>query len=122
MTGPLRQEALRVFKQLHKTRLSVFQGDEYALNFMRNKINEEYRKNKNVTDEGAIQELLKFAKEVDKEVRTTVVQAVEKKPGVFEVKISPDTVLHDNVPFGQTVDKKQFRGWQKCCSEPTTKK
>ncbi|XP_011875105.1 PREDICTED: complex III assembly factor LYRM7 isoform X2 [Vollenhovia emeryi] len=81
MGDPLRREVLRIFKQLHRTRLKTFQGDEYALQAVRNRINEEYRKYKNVTNQAAIEELNKFAQEVEHEVRTTVIQAVETAPG-----------------------------------------
>ncbi|XP_071564872.1 F-box only protein 27 isoform X2 [Temnothorax nylanderi] len=72
---------LRVFKKLHRTRLKTFEGDEYALQVVRDKINNEYRKYKNVTNQAAIEELNKFAQEVEYEVRTTVIQAVETAPG-----------------------------------------
>ncbi|XP_070514727.1 complex III assembly factor LYRM7 isoform X3 [Cardiocondyla obscurior] len=81
MTDPLRREVLRVFKKLHRTRLNTFEGDEYALQVLRDKINNEYRKYKNVTNQAAIEELNKFAQEVEHEVRTTVIQAIETEPG-----------------------------------------
>ncbi|KAG9431362.1 complex III assembly factor LYRM7 isoform X4 [Apis mellifera carnica] len=79
--------------------MKTFQGDEHALQVLRNKINEEYKKYKNVTNTAAIKELNKFAEEVEHEVRTTIVQAVETKPGHFELRITPDTTLVDNVPY-----------------------
>ncbi|KZC11180.1 hypothetical protein WN55_02636, partial [Dufourea novaeangliae] len=44
-------------------------------------------------------QLNNFAHEVEREVRTTVLQAVEKEPGKFELHITPDTELLDNVPY-----------------------
>ncbi|XP_076651933.1 complex III assembly factor LYRM7 [Halictus rubicundus] len=99
MGDNLRRQVLHTFKKLHRTRMNTFQGDEHALTVVRNKINEEYKKYKNVTNSAAIEELNKFALEVEHEVRTTVIQAVEKKSGVFELRITKDTEMVDNVPF-----------------------
>ncbi|KAH0950732.1 hypothetical protein HN011_002328 [Eciton burchellii] len=98
MGDSLRREILHMFKKLHRTRLKTFEGDEHALQVIRNKINEEYRKYKNVTNQAAIEELNKFAQEVEHEIRTTVIQAVETAPGRVELRITPD-VLIDNVPY-----------------------
>ncbi|XP_043791800.1 complex III assembly factor LYRM7-like [Apis laboriosa] len=99
MRDNLRQKVLQTFKKLHRTRMKTFQSDEHALQVLRNKINEEYKKYKNVTNTAAIEELNKFAEEVEHEVRTTIVQAVETKPGHFELRITPDITLVDNVPY-----------------------
>ncbi|XP_029038596.1 complex III assembly factor LYRM7 [Osmia bicornis bicornis] len=95
----LRREVLHVFKKLHRTRMNTFKGDEHALKVIRDKINEEYKKYKHVTNSAAIEELNKFAEEVEHEVRTTVIQAVETEPGRFELRITSDTALVDNVPY-----------------------
>ncbi|XP_039312575.1 complex III assembly factor LYRM7 isoform X6 [Solenopsis invicta] len=97
MGDSLRREVLRVFKKLHKTRLKTFEGDDYALQ-VRSKINEEYRKYKNVTNQAAIEE------EVEHEIRTTVIQAVETAPGKVALRLTPD-VLVDNVPYKDQKDK-----------------
>ncbi|XP_070172758.1 complex III assembly factor LYRM7 [Polyergus mexicanus] len=94
----LRREVLRMFKKLHRTRLKTFEGDEHALQVVRKKINDEYRKYKNVTNEAAIEELNKFAQEVEYEVRTTVIQVVETTPGKIALRLTPD-VLVDNVSY-----------------------
>ncbi|KAM0728197.1 Complex III assembly factor LYRM7 [Formica fusca] len=94
----LRREVLRVFKKLHRTRLKTFEGDEHALQVVRKKINDEYRKYKNVTNQAAIEELNKFAQEVEYEVRTTVIQVVETAPGKVALRLTPD-VLVDNVLY-----------------------
>lgn len=93
MADILRREVLRHFKKLHRTRLNTFKGDEHALKVVRDKINEEYRKHKNITDEATIKELHKFAQEVEHEVRTNVIQVVEKEPGVVALRITPDVLL-----------------------------
>ncbi|EFN89162.1 LYR motif-containing protein 7 [Harpegnathos saltator] len=70
---------------------------------VRNKINEEYRKYKSVTNKAAIEELNKFAQEVEHEVRTTVIQVVETTPGRVELRLTPDVLL-DNVPYKDQED------------------
>lgn len=56
-------QVLKSFKQLHRTRLRVFEGDERALTAARLRINEEYNKNRHVKDEEAIKAVSK-----DKEI------------------------------------------------------
>lgn len=76
-------QVLNAFKRLHRTKDFVFQGDEKAVMGARVLINENFQKNKNVEDDGEIKKLLKLAKDVDVELRTNVIQAREKEPGVF---------------------------------------
>ncbi|XP_047360325.1 complex III assembly factor LYRM7 isoform X2 [Vespa velutina] len=95
MAEILRRKVLHQFKKLHRTRLNTFKGDEYALGVVRAKINEEYRKNKDIMNHAAIEELNKIAQEVEHEIRMTIIQAVEKKPGIFALRITPD-MLTDN--------------------------
>lgn len=90
---------LHQFKTLHRTRLNTFKGDENALKVIRAKINEEYRKYKDVTNQGAIKELNKFAQEVEHELRLSVIQAIEKEPGVYKLRITPNVLL-DNATCG----------------------
>ncbi|XP_034943158.1 complex III assembly factor LYRM7 [Chelonus insularis] len=113
MNGRLRGEVLRTFKKLHKTRKIIFQGDERALSFVRNKINDEFKKNKHVTDEKSIEELNKLALEVDHELKTTVIQAIEKKPGTYELNIRKDHLI-DNTTLPLTSFSKSNR---KCSSK-----
>lgn len=65
---------LRAFKNLHRARCRVFQDDIEALAAARNKINEEYRKNINLTNPDAIRELIKNSDEAAEELLTCVVQ------------------------------------------------
>lgn len=102
MGDSLRREVLQVFKKLHRTRLSTFKGDKYALEVLRNKINDEYRKYKHITNPDAIKELNKFAEEVEHDVRTTIIQAVEKEPGRYELNIRPDVLVDNKEYIGPT--------------------
>lgn len=71
---------MAIFKQLHATRLKLYRGDEPNLAKARAKINEEFKKCKNVEKE-EIPELIGVAKEVELFYRTRVVQAVPTKEG-----------------------------------------
>ncbi|XP_018047254.1 PREDICTED: complex III assembly factor LYRM7 isoform X1 [Atta colombica] len=105
MGESLRREILRVFKKLHRTRLKTFEGDEYALQVVRDQINKEYRKYKNVTNQAVIEELNKFAQEVEYEIRTTVIQAIETAPRRVALRLTPD-VLVDNMLYKDQKDDK----------------
>ncbi|XP_015171816.1 PREDICTED: complex III assembly factor LYRM7 [Polistes dominula] len=93
MAEILRREILHQFKVLHRTRLNTFKGDENALKVIRAKINEEYRKNKDITNQDTIKELNKLAQEVEHELRFGVIQATEKEPGVYALRITPEKLL-----------------------------
>ncbi|XP_059056648.1 complex III assembly factor LYRM7 isoform X2 [Achroia grisella] len=95
----LRKFVLQSFKKLHRTRIKVFEGDEKALTAARIKINDEYQKNKHVTDEVAIKAMIKFGEDVERELKTQVIQAREIKPGVFEARITEDTLKLENMPY-----------------------
>ncbi|XP_026282556.1 complex III assembly factor LYRM7 [Frankliniella occidentalis] len=121
----LRKEVLAAFRKLHKTRQKVFRDDIHALTAAREKINEEFRKNIAVRDESAIKELVDFAKAVEYEMRTTIVQAVEVAPGRFAARITEDTQLLDNVEFDITkIPDAPPKGKRVsvCCQDPTQKK
>uniref|UniRef100_A0A182IVI6 Complex III assembly factor LYRM7 n=2 Tax=Anopheles atroparvus TaxID=41427 RepID=A0A182IVI6_ANOAO len=95
----LRREALRWYKILQRTKDEVFAGDFRTITAARQRIREEFIKNKDVTDEKEIKEKIKIAKDVEVELRSSVVQAVRKQPAVFEARITPDTKKMDNVMF-----------------------
>ncbi|XP_076173183.1 complex III assembly factor LYRM7 [Ptiloglossa arizonensis] len=97
MGDNLRRQVLHTFKKLHRTRMNTFQDDEHTLKVVRDKINEEYKKYKNITNTTIIEELNKFAQEVEHEVRTTIIQAVKTESGNFELRIRPE-VLTENLP------------------------
>uniref|UniRef100_A0A8C3VLU3 Complex III assembly factor LYRM7 n=2 Tax=Catharus ustulatus TaxID=91951 RepID=A0A8C3VLU3_CATUS len=69
-------QVLKLFKLLHRTRQEVFKNDTKALEAARQKINEEFRNNRDETSEEKINELLKIASDVEVVLRTSVIQAV----------------------------------------------
>ncbi|XP_055856325.1 complex III assembly factor LYRM7 [Episyrphus balteatus] len=116
MSQQIRREVLKAFKKLHRTREYVFKGDQHALTAARAEINTNFRKNQTVTDEIEIKKLVKLADDVDKELRTNVVQAVEKESGVYEVSIREEVPRLENVPFNPDaiIIEKPRRGPSKC--------
>ncbi|XP_044747411.1 complex III assembly factor LYRM7 [Coccinella septempunctata] len=102
----MKRQVLQSFKSLHKAGKVVFEGDLAALEKVRLKINDEYKKNKNLRDKTVIDEKIKFSKEVEKELRSSVIQAVEVAPGKYEAKIRSETIKLDNIPFKETCEMK----------------
>lgn len=76
-------QVLGEFRQLHRLAKKVFVGDAFALSAAQKRITEDFRKNKHVTNQGSIQELLNLAKDVRNELKTNVIQAKQKTPGVY---------------------------------------
>ncbi|KAG8242221.1 hypothetical protein J6590_070560 [Homalodisca vitripennis] len=105
MSSEFRRDALKIFKCLHRTRRSVFEGDTFALDATRDKLNAEFKKNKDLRNEGVVRKMLKFAQEVNLLLRTTVVQAKQVEPGKYRAKITEDTVKVDNNSFREVLDK-----------------
>ncbi|XP_045476623.1 complex III assembly factor LYRM7 [Harmonia axyridis] len=103
----MRKQVLQSFKSLHKAGKIVFDGDLAALEKIRLKINDEYKKHKNISDGNKIQEMIKFATEVEKELKSSVIQAVEVAPRKYEAKIRTETVKLDNVPFKEICEIKK---------------
>ncbi|CAH2105451.1 unnamed protein product [Euphydryas editha] len=102
--------------------MRVFEGDERALTAARLKINEEYHKNKHVKDEEAIKAMVKFGEDVERELRTQVIQAREVKPGVFEAKITKDTIKLNNIPYNDNaIPTDGISGGQTCCQDVAKK-
>ncbi|XP_068631344.1 complex III assembly factor LYRM7 [Battus philenor] len=114
----LRRMVLHSFKKLHRTRQTVFEGDMRALAAARLKINEEFKKNKHVTDTESIKAMIKFGEDVETELRTQVIQAREVKPGVFEARITKETLKLDNIPYNDNAIPEMDSGGSKpCCQD-----
>ncbi|XP_073980659.1 uncharacterized protein isoform X2 [Rhodnius prolixus] len=109
MGDPLRREVLQAFKNLHRARKVVFNGDLKALT------------EKILSKREWFFQLVLYANEVAKELRTTVVQAKETKAGTFELNITSDTERLDHFPFDPNVEIPRG-AWKKrknqpCCQE-----
>ncbi|KAG7476493.1 hypothetical protein MATL_G00083580 [Megalops atlanticus] len=99
-----RLKVLQIFKALHRTRLDVFKDDLRALTAARQKINEEFRKNKEETSEEKINEMIKMASDVEVILRKTVIQGVHVGD---KISLRPrEGLLLENVPYCDTPRKK----------------
>ncbi|XP_064591713.1 complex III assembly factor LYRM7 [Zonotrichia leucophrys gambelii] len=101
-----RGQVLKLFKLLHRTRQEVFKNDTKALEAARQKINEEFRNNRDETSEEKINELLKIASDVEVILRTSVIQAVHTDSDKI-VLIPRKDLLQDNTPYLDIPTKKQ---------------
>ncbi|XP_031952811.1 complex III assembly factor LYRM7 [Corvus moneduloides] len=101
-----RGQVLKLFKLLHRTRQEVFKNDTKALEAARQKINEEFRNNRDEKSEEKINELLKIASDVEVILRTSVIQAVHTDSDKI-VLIPRKDVLQDNTPYLDKPTKKQ---------------
>ncbi|XP_066953762.1 complex III assembly factor LYRM7 [Macrobrachium rosenbergii] len=99
MSLELRGRVLSCFKQLHRARAVAFQGDEAALAAARLKINSEFVKNKGVTDAEAVEELIKYGRQVEQVLRKHVLQAVQTDVSSYRAQIREDITMLDNIPF-----------------------
>lgn len=99
-------QVLKLFKLLHRTRQEVFKNDTKALEAARQKINEEFRNNRDETSEEKINELLKIASDVEVILRTSVIQAVHTDSDKI-VLIPRKDLLQDNTPYLDKPTKKQ---------------
>ncbi|XP_072515006.1 complex III assembly factor LYRM7 [Salminus brasiliensis] len=100
-----RLKVLRVFKALHRTRMTVFKDDDRALTAARLKINEEFKKNKNETSEENVQEMIKMGRAVETILRENVMQAehIGEKTLVLRPR---ESNLLDNMPYCDAPRKK----------------
>ncbi|XP_069083411.1 complex III assembly factor LYRM7 isoform X2 [Pleurodeles waltl] len=93
-----RMKVLRLFKSLHRTRQQVFKNDDRALEAARQKINEEFKKNKNLTSTDKVAEQIKIGTDVEIFLRTSVIQGVHTDPNRIALMPRADVLL-DNVPY-----------------------
>ncbi|XP_052078710.1 complex III assembly factor LYRM7-like [Mytilus californianus] len=75
----IRSKVLSSFKKLHKTRLEVFREDDRALAVARDKINSEFKKNKDEKDTEKISELIQIAEDSEDILRRNVVQGIVRE-------------------------------------------
>ncbi|XP_041753277.1 complex III assembly factor LYRM7 [Coregonus clupeaformis] len=118
-----RLKVLGVFKALHRTRMDVFKEDNRALTAARQKINEEFRKNKNETLEENINQMIKMAAGVEVFLRQDVIQA--EHVAEDRIQLRPrESLLLENVPYCDTPRKKSSSNnapKQSCNDAPITR-
>ena len=67
-------KVIQLYRQLHRTTKTVFKDDSASIGTVSAKIRGEFEKNRNVKNEAAIEELLKFGQESDEILRKFVLQ------------------------------------------------
>jgi len=124
------REAVALYKALHRTVQRVFSGDIPAMLAARDKVCEEFEKNRRVTSQTSITELIKQGEDVNRILGESVVQLVregEAPPGEqekFQLNIRPETHMFENNPFRDDVTKDQYKAanraanFGKCDDEP----
>nr|XP_027229573.1 complex III assembly factor LYRM7-like isoform X2 [Penaeus vannamei] len=65
----------------------------------RQRINEEFAKNRNISDAEDVKKLVDFGHQVEEVLCKSVVQAVQKDDGVYTAKIRDETTRLDNKPY-----------------------
>lgn len=92
-------QLLSIFKKLHRVRQRAFKNDNHGLSVCRERINEGFRKNKNVSDEAEIYKLFKTAEEVETVMKTQLVQLEQVEEKTFSK--SPNQSVDFSVGLSQ---------------------
>ncbi|XP_026815531.1 complex III assembly factor LYRM7 [Rhopalosiphum maidis] len=126
-SNEIRKKVLTTFKLVHKARLLCFKNDIQMLNAAKHQINEEFKKNKTVTDPVVVQNLITFAQDVEHELRTQVVQAERVNEKKFKLNLDPERHTMENIPYVELDDetykkwkeekKKNIKKKEKCCCD-----
>lgn len=114
---------LSIFKKLHRVRQRAFKNDNHGLSVCRERINEGFRKNKNVSDEAEIYKLFKTAEEVETVMKTQLVQLEQVKENTFRMHIRDETYMRPNIPFNPDAEIPRIpRKSKRKCNENTEPK
>lgn len=91
----LYNKVLKLYKQLYITRNQTFQEDTPRLKTALDRLRNEFRLNKNETDNVKIEQLIKTGKEVDRILRNQVLQTVKVNDNLYKLKVKP-YMIKDN--------------------------
>ncbi|XP_022161451.1 complex III assembly factor LYRM7 [Myzus persicae] len=122
-----RKKVLSTFKLVHKARLLCFKNDNQMLNAAKHQINEEFKKNKTVSDPAVVQNLITLAQDVEHELLTQVVQAERVNEKKFKLNLDPERHTLENIPYTE-LDDEAYKKWkeekkksrkknEKCCCD-----
>lgn len=91
-------KVLNLYKRLYITRNQLFQDDQPTLAKTLERLRNDFRVNKNETDVKKIEELIKTGKEVDRLLRTNILQTVKtEKENVFRLKVKPYMIQNNHI-------------------------
>ena len=77
----------------------MFSGDSVALEAGKQRIRQEFSKNRHEVDPKKIAELIQIAEDTERILRCHVVQGVQTNDGNYQLKITRDTALEENAPL-----------------------
>ena len=104
----------------------MFQGDPNALGQAYNKVRHEFEKNKHVTSQTSVDELLNFGESADEVLRKKVIQLEEIAENRYKVNVSEELEFGDNTMYRDDITKEQYRQRnresRKCSEKPEKKK
>lgn len=98
-----------MYKSLHRTIQRVFRGDMPAMLAARDKVCEEFYKNKHVTSQSSVAELINQGREVQKILSQSVVQIERKTEDNYQMNIRDDTYMFENNPFRDDVTPEEYK-------------
>jgi len=84
-----RSKVLSLYKQLLKTRNTVFENDTKQLSATLTRLRKDFRANINLTDDKKIKEALKLGKDVNRLIRTEVYQVKKIDDKTFRLQVKP---------------------------------
>ena len=107
----LRAEVFKCYRLLHRARMTLFAGDTEALQLARMKIKQAFMENAHLSETNEILEQIKMGEETAEYMKKAIVQArFCKENNSYEIKITKDTHLNDNVDLApeHTIDLSKY--------------
>jgi len=102
-------EALKLYKSLHRTVQKVFKGDRPAMFAARDKICEEFAKNRHVTSPTALTELIKQGEDVKQILTESVIQLEQVSQDKYHMNVRDEIHLFENNPFREDITEDEYK-------------
>ena len=122
MDKVLRLQVLKVFKNLHSARLSVFKDDPRALAAGRVEINNHFKSNKHVTDPEKIKELIVVAQDSADILKKHVLQFEKVSDNTYRANVTSDTYMMDNQQYRDVSEEELLSKSRKNRNRPRKKR
>jgi len=106
-------EALKLYKNLHRTVQKVFVGDQPAMFAARDKICEEFAKNRHVTSPTAVSELINHGQQVKQILTESVFQLEQVSQDKYHMNVRDEIHLFENNPFREDVTEDEYKSANK---------
>ena len=114
-------QSLKLYKTLNRTIKKVFQNDPVGINMANIEIRKEFDKNRDVTSENALKELIEHGYGVNYVLDKKVLQLQQMdEKGRYKANIRPDMEFGINTPYRDDITEEQYkeanRGAKQKCS------